>query len=72
MIGVTPVRVDESWLMVDVERRAVPASMSDRAGWLAIAVSGGKPVDLMAGYDGRMLRPLAMIAEGEYVSLAKG
>jgi hypothetical protein len=43
--------------------------MSDEAGWLALALSGGHPVDVVAAYDGRRLRPLAIVADGEYVSL---
>jgi hypothetical protein len=67
--GVTPSRSGEQWMVLDGRQRAVPARFSEQAGWLALAMAGGKPVDLMAGYDGRVLRPLAMIAGGEYVSL---
>jgi hypothetical protein len=69
LLGLTPVKLDNGWAMVDRDRRSLPAALSDSAGWLALAVSGGHPVDVAAGYDGRRLRPMAMILEGEYVSL---
>jgi hypothetical protein len=67
--GITPMKSGEQWLMLDAENCAIPATLGDPAAWLAMAMAGGKPVDLMAGYDGRKIRPLAMIADGEYVSL---
>ncbi|MDB5291225.1 MAG: zinc finger protein [Phycisphaerales bacterium] len=69
---VIPMKSDGGWAMVDADRRAIPATMNDRAGWLSLAISGSHPIDLMTGYDGRSLRPLAIIANGEYVSLMSG
>lgn len=68
--GIVPRKSEQGWMMIDSDRRAMPATMPDAVGWLALAVSGGHPVDLVAGYDGRTLRPLAMFAAGEYVALS--
>jgi hypothetical protein len=68
--NVVPHRTDGGWILIDGELRAMPAIFSEQAGWIAMAMSGGNPLDLVAGYDGRRLRPLALWAEGEYVSLA--
>jgi hypothetical protein len=69
---VTPMRSDAGWFVMDADGRAIPATMGDQAGWLSLAISGSHPIDLMTGYDGRSLRPLAAIADGEYVSLISG
>jgi hypothetical protein len=66
---VIPIRSESSWILADSQRRALPTAMSDEAGWLAMAMSGGEPIDVAGVYDGRRLRPLALMAGGEYVSL---
>jgi hypothetical protein len=66
---IIPMKSGEQWLMLDAGKRAMSARLTDQAGWLAMAVAGGNPINLMAGYDGRTLRPLAIVAGGEYVSL---
>jgi hypothetical protein len=67
--AVVPTRCDDQWQIVDSQNRSMPAELSDAAGWLAMAVSGGHPVDLITGYDGHTLRPLALFAGEEFVSL---
>jgi hypothetical protein len=69
LLRVVPVRREGGWAVVDRQRRSLPAVLGDEAGWLALAMSGGHPVDVVAAYDGRRLRPLAIVAEGDYVSL---
>ena len=70
LLRIIPAHSDGRWLALDSEKRALPCRLSDQAGWLAMALAGGSPVDLMAGYDGRTLRPLAIAGDGEYVSLS--
>ena len=67
--GVTPVRRDNQWSVVDAAARTLPATLSEESVWLALAMSGGHPVDMVATYDGRRLRPLAITTAGEYVPL---
>jgi hypothetical protein len=69
LLRVVPVRREGGWAVFDGQGRSLPAVLVDEAGWLALAMSGGHPVDVVAAYDGRRLRPLAVVAEGEYVSL---
>lgn len=63
-------RTGDAWALVDAERKTLPVKMNDTSGWLTLAVTGGRPADLIATYDGRTLRPLAVMAGGEYVPLA--
>jgi hypothetical protein len=67
--GVTPVRRDGAWAVVDSGARSLPATFSEESGWLALAMSGGHPVDIVTAYDGRRLRPLAISTAGEYIPL---
>ena len=67
--GITLTKMDHGWMVIDAEHRALAASLTDQAGWLALAMSGGHPLEMVAAYDGRKLRPLAVLSGGEYVSL---
>jgi hypothetical protein len=67
---VIPAREGDGWVMIDFQHRVLPAALSDAAGWLALAVSGGNTVDVAAGFDGRTLRPLAIFSDGQYISLS--
>jgi hypothetical protein len=68
--AVVSLKTNDGWAIADGERRSLPAAMSEQAGWTALAVSGGRAIDVAATFDGQRLRPLAVIADGEYVSLA--
>jgi hypothetical protein len=71
LCGVTPARVGEnSWLGIDSRGDALALAGRDEALFPLLAISGGGPVDLAAEYDGRALRPLAVIAGGRWKSLA--
>ena len=67
--GATPVRGEGGWTIVDSRQQSLPAALAEEAGWLALALSGGHAVDLVTAYDGRRLRPLAIVTAGEYVPL---
>lgn len=66
----TPVKQGDAWFVVDAQGAALPAAIREPEGFTLLAVSGGRPVDIAATYDGRALRPLAAVAEGEWLSLA--
>lgn len=66
---VTPVQVEAGWSLVDRQGRSLPCVMSESAAWTALAISGGRPIDVAAAFDGRRLRPLAIVAVGEHVPL---
>jgi hypothetical protein len=69
LLRMTPVKTESAWLLIDGQRRTLPAKMSNRAGWKVLALSGGNPLDVVAGYDGNVVRPLAVMLEGQYLSL---
>lgn len=52
-----PVRQDESWHL-RIGGRRVRLALADFAGWTLLAHSGGRPLNLMGEWDGRVLRPL--------------
>lgn len=67
--GLTLSRDGNAWSLIDRQSRALPAVLPEAAGWTLLAVSGGSPVDLSAGFDGHRLRPLSVLADGEFRSL---
>lgn len=67
---VTPVRQGEAWFVVDSAQAALSVRIRDAEGFTLLAVSGGRPVDLAATYDGCVLRPLGVVADGAFLSLA--
>lgn len=66
---VVPVRTGESWVLLDSQRRAMTARLSDERGWRVLALSGGHPIDIVASFDGEEMRPLSILASGEFVTL---
>jgi hypothetical protein len=67
--AIVPVKSETGWSVTDRDGRSMPCVMSETAGWTALAVSGGRPVDLACAFDGRRIRPLAMFSNGEHVAL---
>jgi hypothetical protein len=67
---VVPVCGEESaWLMRDAEGAALPLAGGDH--WRLLALSGGRPLDLAAEWDGAALTPLGVLADGTYHLLAE-
>lgn len=68
---VTPVCDQEgtAWFVRDRTGNALPLLGSDH--WSLLALSGGHPVDLAAEWDGETLRPLGVMATGEYTLLGR-
>lgn len=68
--GATPVMQGDAWCVIDAEGNALPVAIREAEGFILLAVSGGRSVDLAATYDGRVLRPLAVVADRQWLSLA--
>lgn len=68
---VTPVcsNAGTNWLVCDQKGHALPLAGNDH--WPLLALSGGEPVDLAAEWDGELLHPLGVMAEGEYTLLGR-
>lgn len=62
------IRMETGWLLLDRERRMVPVRLGDRAGWHALAVTGGKPCQAFGEWDGERLNVKAIIFEGQLVT----
>jgi hypothetical protein len=67
--GIVPMRSERRWRLVDQRQQSLPARMQDDNGWRVTALSGGHPVDVVAAFDGNVLRPMAAATRDEYVLL---
>ena len=66
---VVPARVGDGWLVVDSSGLSMPLRGDDEAAWRIAALSGGEPIDLFGEWDGRLLRPLTVVADGRWSRL---
>lgn len=68
--GVVPICGDESvWRVRDADGAALPLAGGDH--WCLLALSGGRPLDLAAEWDGEALKPLGALSDGAYHLLAE-
>ncbi len=67
---VLPLRDGDGWLVRDSDGRALSIARRFERGWELLALSGGKPLDLFGEWDGDVLLPLSVWAEGQFVRLA--
>jgi hypothetical protein len=68
--AVTPARVDGSvWVLRDSGFATLPAAFAPGAAWQALAVSGGRALDMVCAIDGAKLRPLTIFAGEEVIPL---
>jgi hypothetical protein len=58
-----------AWHVRDTEGAALPLAGDDH--WRLLALSGGRPLDLAAEWDGEALRPLGALADGTYHPLVE-
>jgi hypothetical protein len=54
----------ETWHVRDRDGRGLP--LAGKPPWKLLAISGGHAVDLCGEWDGRRLRPLSIVYEGQY------
>lgn len=67
--GAIPVPGSDAWRIVDRDGAELPLARGDH--WLLLALSGGRPVDLVAEWDGDELTPLGVLAGGVYHPLGR-
>lgn len=70
LLNVMPARNGERWYIVDRGNLALPLVARDDTVWTCMAVSGGEPVDVIGEFNGRAIRPLAIVSSGQYLNLA--
>jgi hypothetical protein len=70
--GVAPRIESNRWLLRDAAGAAVPLVPQFRSAWELLAVSGGSGIDVMGEWDGRALRPMAAVADGQFIALGNG
>jgi hypothetical protein len=64
--SVIPIRSGEGWAVRDAAGAALPLPASFSHGWRLLAISGGQPLALFGEWDGAVLLPLSVWAEGEF------
>ena len=64
---VVPVLTGDRWLVEDQAEAALPLAPGTH--WTLHAIAGGAPVDFAGEWDGRRLRPLGVLAAGQYYPL---
>ncbi|HET7036316.1 MAG TPA: SWIM zinc finger family protein [Thermomicrobiaceae bacterium] len=57
------------WLLVDAEGVALPLAPGEH--WRLLALSGGRPVDLLGEWGGEAVLPLGVVADGAYHRLGE-
>lgn len=67
--NVVPIKTDDRWWIADSSGEELPLKVRDDVGFTLLAVSGGQPVDVALELDGRMARPLAVLADERWLSL---
>jgi hypothetical protein len=68
--NVVPAKTDSAFWLVDQTGAALPVKVKEHVCFSLLAMSGGHPVDIAAEFDGHALRPLSVIADCEWRSLA--
>jgi len=67
--GVIPVRRGNEWLARDDAGDVLPLAVADAKGWTLLALSGGAAIGLAGEWNGDVLRPLSVWAEGRFLRL---
>jgi hypothetical protein len=69
LAAVTPLRRAHGWIVRDDAGHFLPLDISEVQAWKLAALSGGYPVALSGEWDGELLCPLSVWAEGRFVPL---
>jgi hypothetical protein len=63
--AVRPLHTAEDWHLIDRAAHTLPLHISNTQGWTLLALSGGHPTTLFGTWDGTILTPLSIWAEGQ-------
>jgi hypothetical protein len=63
--GQSAARWSEPWLLRDAAGRAMPVAASPEVCWALLAVSAGRPVDVVGEWDGFLFTPQAAAPAGQ-------
>ena len=67
LADVTPRGTENAWSVLDGARQGLPLAGSH--GWRLLAIAGGRPIHLVAEWDGYALHPLAAVADGAFTAM---
>jgi hypothetical protein len=67
--SVIPYRQDDAWWLIDLENSVLPLQITDRQGWILMALSGGQSLTLAGLWNGQQLQPIGIWVNEQYQSL---
>lgn len=67
---VTPFRQGQGWCVCDEGLQTLPLVIPEMKAWSLLAIAGGKPISLAGEWNGEMLRPLSVWAEGRFLRVS--
>lgn len=59
----------DTFVLVDSDRKQLPASADENLGWKMVAISGGHPISVFGVWDGRFFQPLSAVFNGQFQPL---
>ncbi len=67
--SVTPMRRANGWVIRDAAGHSMPLNIAQTKAWMLYSLSGGRPVSLAGEWDGSILTPLSVWAEGRFLCI---
>ncbi len=64
-------REGSQFLLIDEQKKMVPAKIADLAGWTLLSIGSGQPVTVFGEWDGAFFHPLSVFAGRRFVDLGK-
>lgn len=62
---------DDTFVLVDHERKLLPTSADEELGWKMVAMSAGHPCSVFGVWDGQSFQPLSAVVNGQFRPLKK-
>ena len=67
--NVVPVFQNDTFVLVDNERKQLPTSADEKLGWELVAMSGGHSSSIFGIWDGQLFHPLSAVVDGQFRTL---
>ena len=57
---------NDTFVLVDQQRKQLPLRADEDLGWKMVAMSGGRPMSVFGIFDGKKLQPLSAVVNGQF------
>lgn len=64
-----PIQENGRWLILDQQQNILPLVPSFNYGWHLAALSGGQPIGIFGMWNGRILDPLSVLVDAQWIDL---